>query len=42
MWDQKGLIWVFLGQNFFKKLLYLKSALFNLSNCKILQKAKTA
>ena len=38
MWDQKYLIWVFLGKNFKKILSYLKSASSNLSYWKILQK----
>ena len=41
--DQECLIWVFLGKNFFKKVLpYLKSASWNLSTCKISRKYKNA
>ena len=36
--DQKYIILVFMGQNFLKNPLYLKSALSNFSNCNILQK----
>ena len=36
IWEQKCLIWVFLSQTFKKLLSYLKSALSNWSNCKIL------
>ena len=35
IFDQKCLIWVFLGRNLKITLLYLKSAPSNLSNCKI-------
>ena len=39
--DQECLIWVFLGKNFFKKVLsYLKSASWNLSTCKTSRKYK--
>ena len=40
--NQKCLIWVFLRCNLKVTLLYLKSAPFNLSNCKIFQKHKNA
>ena len=42
LWNQKYLIWVFLGKNLKKLLSYLKLAPSNLSNCKILQKNKNA
>ena len=40
MWDQKYIIWVFLGWNLKKILSSLKSAPSNLSVCKISQKNK--
>ena len=43
IFDQECPVWVFLGENFKKRLVsYLKSAPSNLSNCKIWQKSKTA
>ena len=42
IYDQECLIWVFLGYKFKKLLWHLRSAPWNLSNCKILWKTKNA